>query len=55
MKASGSLARMERRAPASNTSRAASRREGGVLGWGVRACSFRRVILARLRRVEESA
>jgi len=53
--AAGSLARMESKAPVSKTSRARSRVEGGVLGEGVKACSFRRVILALERRVGMSA
>ena len=54
MKASASLARMERRAPASNTSRARRRRLEDVVGCGVKACSFKRVILAFERRAEVS-
>ena len=54
MNAAGSSARMERRAPCSKTSRARRRTEEGVVGCGVKALSFRRVILAFERRDEET-
>ena len=45
-----SFARMLRRAPVSKTSRARRRTDVGVLGWGVRECSFRSWIFAAERR-----
>ena len=49
MKAAGSLARIESNAPVSKISRASRRMDDGVFGWGVKAWSFKRVILAAER------
>ena len=55
MNASGCVARIDRRAPISKTSRASRRVEEGVWAVGVKAFSLRRVSLAFERRAGISA